>query len=233
MTDRDNPLWLQFWRDQRNDFHQPQVNTLLTRFWPEFQVAAGSRVFVPLCGKSLDILWLAKQGCQVVGVELSPIAVKAFFQENGLKPKQRHSGKFTLWTHGRISIFCGDYFALTKAILGHIDLVYDRAALTALPEDIRRLYVAHLSKLVPEQVKVFLLTAEDVEAADVLQPITAVAAEINSLYAADFEIELAHSESILETDPAAPNEAPELTDYKLYRLTGRHLPSSQNPSPLA
>src|SRR5665811_341557 len=144
MTGRDNVLWLQCWRDQRTDFNQKTVNQLLTRFWPSLDLARGIRVFVPLCGKSLDMIWLANQGHEVIGVELSPIAVRAFFRENRLQPARRQVGKFTLWKHGRLSILCGDYFSLTKGDLGHIDTVYDRAALTALPEDIRLLYVAHL-----------------------------------------------------------------------------------------
>jgi thiopurine S-methyltransferase len=143
MISRDNGLWLQFWRDRRTDFHQKTVNQLLTRFWPRLDPVCGSRVFVPLCGKSLDMIWLAKQGYDVIGVELSPIAVRAFFRENRLQPVRTQMGKFALWKHGKISILCGDFFSLTKSDLGSIDMVYDRAALTALPEDIRRLYVAH------------------------------------------------------------------------------------------
>ncbi|WP_246534958.1 thiopurine S-methyltransferase [Methylomonas paludis] len=214
-------MWLQFWRDRRNDFHQNKVNTLLTRFWPAFDSAPGSRVFVPLCGKSLDMLWLANQGYEVIGVELSPIAVKAFFRENRLKPERRRIGKFIVWKYERITILCGDYFALTKIDLGQVDLIYDRAALTALPEDIRSLYVAQLRLIVPEQVKVFLLTAEDHEEVISFADVSSIAAEIAVLYANDFEIELAYSESILESDPTEPDRVAELTDYKLYRLTGR------------
>ena len=97
MTDRDNVLWLKCWRDQRTGFNQKTVNQLLTRFWPSLDLVQGSRVFVPLCGKSLDMIWLAKQGHEVIGVELSPIAVWAFFRENHLKPARRQIGKFTLW----------------------------------------------------------------------------------------------------------------------------------------
>jgi thiopurine S-methyltransferase len=126
---RDNPLWLQFWRDQRTDFHQQAVNQLLTRFWPNLETVVGGRVFVPLCGKSLDMLWLAEQGHEVIGVELSPVAVKAFFRENHLKPSKRRVGNFMLWKAGRISILCGDYFSLRSANLGMIDVVYDRVML--------------------------------------------------------------------------------------------------------
>jgi len=221
MTGRDNRLWLQCWRDRQTDFHQKTVNRFLTRFWPSLALAHGSRVFVPLCGKSLDMLWLADQGHEVIGVELSPVAVQAFFRENRLRPAKRKIGKFTLWQHGRVSILCGDYFSLTKADIGKIDTVYDRAALTALPEDIRRLYVTHLKNIMPATAQVFLLTNEDAEEDEPLIQALGVAEEIESLYAKDFEIDLAHVESAFELDPQAPNLPPERTEYKVYRLSAR------------
>lgn len=221
MTGRDNHLWLQLWRDRQTDFHQETVNQLLTRFWPSLDHTQGSRVFVPLCGKSLDMIWLAKQGHKVIGVELSPIAVKAFFRENRLQPVKRRMGKFTVWEHGSISILCGDYFSLHKADLGHIDTVYDRAALTALPEDIRRLYVAQLRLIVPETTDVFLLTTEDAEENEPLEHDLRVDQEVETLYSEGFEIDLAHVEGVFELDPESPNQPPKRTEYKVYRLSNR------------
>lgn len=221
MQSRDNVLWLQCWRDRQIDFHQPTINRFLTRFWPGLKLTPGSRVFVPLCGKSLDMIWLAEQGHQVIGVELSPIAVAAFFSENGLKPNRRRAGKFTRWQHGRISILCGDYFALKPADLGKIDTVYDRAALTALPEDIRRQYVSHLRKIVPETSQIFLLTTEDAAENETLSESLEVGEEIKDLYSQNFRIDLTHIESIFELDPDAPERPAERAEYKLYRLSNR------------
>ena len=221
MANQDNHLWLQLWRDCRIDFHQSTVNDLLTRFWPSLAEEKGSRVFVPLCGKSLDILWLAKQGHEVIGVELSPIAVRDFFKENHLQPTKRKMGKFTRWTHGNISILCGDFFSLGKADLGHIDSVYDRAALTALPEDIRRLYVAQMRRIVPDGSKVFLLTIEDAEENASLEQARGVDEEIEALYASEYEIDLAHVESVYEPDPESPQQAPRRAEYKVYRLSSK------------
>jgi thiopurine S-methyltransferase len=221
MTGRDNKLWLQLWRDQQTDFHQNAVNQLLARFWPSLNLAPGSRIFVPLCGKSQDMLWLAEQGHTVVGVELSPIAVKAFFLENRLKPLRRRAGKFTLWKHGGINILCGDYFSLTASDLGAIDAVYDRAALTALPEDIRRHYVAHLQLITPKSSEVFLLTTEDAEEHETLKQALGVGEEIRALYSASFEIDLAHVDSVFEADPDFPDQPPARVEYKVYRLTAK------------
>jgi thiopurine S-methyltransferase len=216
---RDNHLWLQCWRDQREDFHQITTNALLKRFWPGLNLPAGSRVFVPLCGKSLDMLWLAQQGHQVIGVELSPLAVQAFFAENSLPVSKRRHGKFTLWQSGLISILCGDYFALKANDLGAIDSIYDRAALTALPADIRQLYIAHQGKIVPPASAIFLLTIEDAEAGDTAEQALGVD-QIAALYGDTHGIELAHIESVIEADPDHDG-CSKPADYKVYRITGK------------
>jgi len=221
MTGRDNQLWLQSWRDNQTDFHQQAVNQLLARFWPSLDLSPGSRVFVPLCGKSLDMIWLARQGCKVIGVELSPIAIRDFFRESGLKPIKQKKGDFTLWVHDDISILCGDYFSLDKSDLGTIDMVYDRAALTALPEDIRSLYIAQLKQLVPETTTVFLLTTEDAEEKETLSQALGVSKEITSLYSADFDIKLIHVDSVFEQDPESPELSPIRVEYKAYRLSSK------------
>lgn len=216
-TNGDNPLWLQCWRDQHTeDFHQSVVNPLLSRFWPTLKLARQSRVFVPLCGKSLDMIWLAQQGHEVIGVELSPIAVHDFFSENKLNPVQQQQGKFTLWRCGKVSVLCGDYFALTAADIGLFDTVYDRAALTALPENIRSLYVAQLRRLLPSTSQVFLLTIEDAADDVTLKQAIAVDEEIKALYSDGFAIDLAYVESVFE--PASFDTTCKRAEYKVYRL---------------
>jgi thiopurine S-methyltransferase len=217
----DNHLWLQFWRDQRTDFHQTVVNPLLSKFWSSLDLARGSRVFVPLCGKSLDMIWLAQQGHEVIGVELSPVAVRAFFRENHLKPIKRRMGQFTLWNCGNLSIICGDYFALTKADVGLFDTVYDRSALTALPENIRHLYVAQLKRLVPKTARIFLLTVEDAAENATLNQAIAVDEEIKTLYSAGFDIDLAYVESVFEPDADSDNQLLKRAEYKVYRLANK------------
>lgn len=217
MTSRDNALWQQCWRDRQTDFHQTEVSPLLTRFWRGLDLAPGSRVFVPLCGKSLDMIWLAQQGYEVIGLELSPVAVRAFFHENNMQPTRRAVGRFTLWQSGKIAILCGDYFSVSRADLGSIDVVYDRAALTALPEDIRQRYVAHLKTILPPTCKVFLLTVEDAEAGETQQVRLGISVEIAALYGKDFKIELAHVESVAEAGQDEAGEA-RCAEHKVYRL---------------
>lgn len=216
-TDRDNHLWLNLWRSRQTSFHQERVNTHLTTFWSELNLVRDSRVFVPLCGKSIDMTWLADRGHEVIGVELSPIAVKAFFHENKLKPNKRRMGKHTLWRHGRISILCGDFFSLKKSDLGHIDTVYDRAALTALPEEIRKRYVMHLQNIVPK-ANIFLLTVEDIERDVALKNGYYVDEEIKSLFSERYSIKLTHAEHGIEIQQQTPDLPSTQTEYKVYQL---------------
>jgi len=120
----------------------------LRKHWSELAVPPPARVLVPLCGKSLDLLWLAEQGYQVVGVELSELAVRAFFEEQAIEAKYSQNGDLQLWEAGNLQLWCGDFFQLCAEQLGQVDAVYDRAALIALPPPMRQQYVDHMQTLV-------------------------------------------------------------------------------------
>ncbi len=216
MTSDDNRRWLQAWRDSAIcDFHQKKTNPLLMRFWNTLDLPPGSRIFVPLCGKSLDLLWLADQGFEVIGIEISPLAVKAFFHENRLPVQRQKQGRLNLWHSGPISIYCGDIFSLQIEQLGHIDAVYDRAALTALPELLRARYAEHLQSLLPASAPLLLLTIEDSAAASPGSQTAGIDHEISQLYAAGFDIQLTHCESLHDN-----LLQPELSaEYKVYHLS--------------
>ncbi|MCS6947388.1 MAG: methyltransferase domain-containing protein, partial [Steroidobacteraceae bacterium] len=128
-------FWLERWQKHEIGFHQSAPHPALARFWSRLALRPGARVFVPLAGKSLDMLWLAQAGFQVVGIELSPIAVAQFAAEHA--PEARRN----------VELRCGDFFALTRAALGPVDAVFDRAALVALPAAQRRDYVAQMTWL--------------------------------------------------------------------------------------
>ena len=87
----DPEFWQQRWRDRQIGFHQDKPTPLLLKHWPSLGVPRGARVFVPLCGKSLDLAWFAARGHRVLGVELSQLAVDEFFAEHGLVPEVHES----------------------------------------------------------------------------------------------------------------------------------------------
>lgn len=146
-------FWQEKWERGETGFHEPQANPLLTRHIAALDLPAGARIFVPLCGMSQDMVWLAGQGFHVTGCELSDIAVRRFFSDLGITPDIRDAEALRCFSAGTIRIFAGNIFDLMPDLLGPMDGIYDRAALIALPEDLRRAYVAHLLSLtgpVPE-----------------------------------------------------------------------------------
>jgi len=142
----DADFWHERWEARELGFHQVQPNTLLVGHFAMLGTAQGSRIFVPLCGKTLDIGWLLSQGCSVAGIELSKMAVEELFDELRVDPNISRQGALTRYSAQRIDIYVGDFFELGSDTLGAVDAVYDRAALVALPDDMRRRYTAHLTE---------------------------------------------------------------------------------------
>jgi len=149
--------WLSRWAEGRIGWHEEAGNAALRAFWPD--LAAGCRVLVPLCGKSPDLLWLTKKGCRVTGVELSEIAIRAFFEETGLPFSQNVSGGLEHFhcADPDITLVCGDYFSFRDT---GFDALYDRASLVALPPQIRPAYVRHSKGRLNDGAKQLLVTLE-------------------------------------------------------------------------
>ncbi len=147
----DKQFWLGRWERGETGWHQTEVEPGLVAHFPKLSPI---RVLVPLCGKSLDLLWLASQGHEVIGVELSELGVRAFFSENRLVPTESQRNGFKVFQAeakpGRITIYQGDFFSLTPELLGPIGAVYDRAALIALPPEMRQSYTKHLQSLIAQ-----------------------------------------------------------------------------------
>ena len=143
----DPDFWHERWARDEIGFHRHEYNAHMTAFMHRLALAPGAHVLVPLCGKSLDMLWLAQQGFEVTGIEISPIAVEAFFQENDLEPERTTQADTLVYQAGSISIICADFFSVAPEQLPAIDGVYDRASLIALPPEMLPDYVTQLTKL--------------------------------------------------------------------------------------
>ena len=217
----DNDFWHARWETEQIGFHQNEINPYLVRYWPSLQLAPQSRVFVPLCGKTMDMIWLLDQGHTVVGNEISQLAVEAFFAENGLTPEIRQEAGFTRWSCDRIEILCGDFFDLTTADIGRIDALYDRAALIALTPAQRARYAARIMQLLEQQTPGLLVTL-DYEQRKMEGPPFAVSAdEVSGLYQEGFSIEqLAHTD-ILEEQPRFKDKGLNAMRESVYRLRRR------------
>jgi len=149
--------WHQKWQSNEIGFNQQQPNELMRQYFDLLSLKQGNRVFVPLCGKSIDMLWLASQGYDVVGVELSAIACEAFFNENKRTFTVMQSDQFTVFKSDNITLLSGDFFNLNKSILGKVNAVFDRAALIALPPELRRRYAVSLINLLEPVTPMFLI----------------------------------------------------------------------------
>ncbi|SFE23487.1 thiopurine S-methyltransferase [Nitrosomonas sp. Nm166] len=193
--------WLDRWKWGDIGFHQSAINPYLREYWQRLHPVQNSRVFVPLCGKSRDMLWLHEQGHKVLGVELSHLAAQAFFRESGHTPQCTINKKFIHLEANNIHILCGDFFALDNNHLAEIGAVYDRAAFIALPSEMRKQYVHHLLHILPPAVQILLITL-DYPASEMSGPPFSVSVdEVVTLYQLHAEIKLLTQQDVLAQNP--------------------------------
>ena len=166
----DNQHWLDRWQDNRIGFHEATVNQHLKIHLPQFALPVAASVFLPLCGKAQDIAWLAQQGYEVVGIELSQLAVEAFFAENSLEFECFDTDRFRVYKSANISLLQGDYFDLRSQDLAVCDLVYDRAALIAMEQTDRPRYCEHMLSIIPSSLSKMLLITLEYEQVDMSGP---------------------------------------------------------------
>ena len=214
-TTHSRDFWLECWQKGEIGFHQPAVNPRMTRFWPELGIPEHSRVLVPLCGKTEDMIWLRSRQLAVLGVELSELAVESFFSEWSLQPEVSHDGAMKFYCcagsegdksedgqNADLTIACGDFFELTPEQLEGVVAVYDRAALVALPPAIRRRYAQALCSWLPESAGMLLVTLEYDMNEMQGPPFSVPDSEVEQLYGEHFEITLQYEdEKVLDRTP--------------------------------
>lgn len=219
----DADFWHQRWQDNRIGFHQDQPTPLMQKHWPSIGAPPGCRVFVPLAGKSRDMLWLAAQGHRVLGVELSQLAVEQFFDEHGLQPDihetryGRHYRARGTQT-GDIELICGDAFALDAAALADCAAVFDRAALIALPSELRLRYVDELYARLPGECRGLLITLEYPQDEKEGPPFSVTESEVRARFDSRWNVELLERRDILATQSNFIDEGVSALDTCVYRL---------------
>ncbi len=211
-------FWLQRWHDGQIGFHRDEVMPLLQKHWPELHLPQGSRVLVPLCGKTLDMHWLAAQGHRVLGVELSPLAVEQFFAEAGITPQREHGPSGEHYRAGPIEIICGDAFALDETLLADIAGVYDRAALIALPAQLRQQYRDTLYARLPPGCQGVLITLEYPQDEKQGPPFSVEQPEVERLFAAPWQSALLERRDILDQQPDFRAQGVSALSTAVYRL---------------
>ena len=211
-------FWHNRWENNLTGFHLDDVNPHLRENWSVLNLPAGSRVFVPLCGKSLDLIWLAEQGHQVVGVELSPLAAEAFFSENKLIVERQQVGDLELWQSEKISLFCGDFFALTTEILGQVDAVYDRASLIALPPAMRQDYAEKMAELAQSAPKLLVTLEYDQSKMDG-PPFSVSEDEVQTLYQAKYQVKQLMAQDVLGDNEKFREKGLDFMNECIYQLS--------------
>jgi thiopurine S-methyltransferase len=212
-------FWQQRWEAGQIGFNQATPNSFLQRFWPSLGLAEGARVLVPLCGKSLDMTWLAAQGLSVVGVELSEKAVESYFVELSLEPGIAQRGSFKVYSAESVEIWCGDFFALTAEDIGRCDALYDRAALIALPEAMRERYVLHLDSLMSADTVGLLITLDYEQELMEGPPFSVPPQWVNQYLSQGWEVRELAAEDALPGTPRAQAMGLTRVDERVYRLT--------------
>jgi thiopurine S-methyltransferase len=220
-TEKSNKeFWLQRWREGDIGWHHQEINPHLLSFWHTLGMAKGSRVFVPLCGKSRDMIWLVQQGHSIVGVEISEIAVREFFSEQDLIAKRSNLGPFQQFQVEDYQLLCGDIFQLKHHHVTGIDAVYDRASLVALNASQRQAYAKVLADILPAGCSVLLVSMDYPQNEMNGPPYAVKKDEVRVLFESNFQVTHLHSLDLLkDTDRYSGMGLSSLSEhiYKLQR----------------
>ena len=193
----DEEFWLKRWEKNDIGFHKAEPHRYLLKFFGSLHVRPGDPCFVPLCGKSRDLVWLRAQELSVVGVELSSMAVKAFVSENKLRGSWQTRGGMPCYLAAGFKLFCGNFFQLTAAHLSGVRAAYDRGALVAMPPEMRVHYAQHLAGLLPAGSRVLLVSYAYDQSETYGPPFSVPVDEVKVLFEEHFQVELLKTEDSL------------------------------------
>ena len=212
-------FWQKKWASNQIGFHLPQVNPYLQRYWPDLAIPTQARVLVPLCGKSLDLLWLAGRGHRVLGIELAEKAVEDFFVEQSLQPQVSEQGAFKVYRAGLIELWCGDVFALTATDVADCTALYDRAALIALPPPMREQYAAHLQSILPVGLQGLLITLDYDQTQMAGPPFSVDDAQVQRLLSSTWQVKLLEAQDVLDDSWKFVQAGVTRLEERVYRIS--------------
>jgi thiopurine S-methyltransferase len=213
-----NENWLKRWEENNIGWHHVEFNQHLLNHWHTLFLPTGSLVLAPLCGKSRDMFWLAEQGYRIRGIELSQLAVEHFFSERNLKPTVQSSEHYERWTQGPYELLCGDIFDLPHLDNSDIDAVYDRASLIALNPFQRKQFAQTLIEVLPNHVKILLVTLEYPQDEMAGPPYSVLEEEVRNLFEPNFNITLLHSLNLLKNTGRYRDHGVSTMEEKIYLL---------------
>lgn len=212
-------FWIARWQRGDIGFHRGDVHAFLLKHWPSLDLPVDSKVLVPLCGKSHDMVWLAEQGHRIVGVELSPLAVDDFFREQGLEADTRTEGAFVVRSAGPYEIWCGDFFDFPVAAARGVAAAYDRAALVALPTSLQPRYAGKLTELLAATAPTLLVGLWYPEGETVGPPFSTPLAQVVELFGETHGIRILETRDGLEASQNIKARGVTTLDETAYLLT--------------
>jgi len=195
----DKNFWHRRWQKNEIGFHMTDPHHFLQQFFPLLQTQPTDSVFVPLCGKSPDLVWLREEGLKVVGIELSRTAIVAFFNENDLPGHWTDEAVLPFCSAEGYKLYCGDFFDLTATEVSGINAYYDRGALVALPPEMRVRYVAHMAALMPPGGRVLLISYSYNQSETKGPPFSVPQQELEILFSESFRVEILSEEDVLRS----------------------------------
>ena len=179
-------FWLDIWQKNQTRFHQENFNRHLTKFITDLKLAKKTKTLVPLCGKTLDLLFLKSLDLDITGIEISHLAIKQFFLENNLKIERQHNNIYQY--DENLKIICTDFFSYQNN--QKFSFVYDRASLIALSKEDRKKYVNVLKSILEKNAKILIIILEYTSTKDIAPPYSVSTNDFYELFSSDFTIKL-------------------------------------------
>ncbi len=213
----DPRYWCRRWEEGRTGWHRDEVNPKLVRHHGRLTGGQATRVFVPLCGRSLDVGWLHEQGHEVIGIDAAEPAVRGLFAR---PPAERRDGALTFLHDGRLHVACGDFFALRPEQVGPVACVYDRGSLVALPPPLHERYARHLARFLAPGGRVLLIGLSFDDSRVTGPPFSVPEARVRELFP-DFEVEILERDGAAEPSPPFREAGVATMEEATYLLTRR------------
>ena len=210
--------WINRWENNKIGWHAEQVNRHLIKYLDKFDLLTGESIFVPLCGKTNDMLFLLEKDLKVIGVEMSNLAIEQFFSENQLDYVVSKIDKFVLYEGDGIKLYCGDFFDLKSKHLENVKALYDRASLIALNEELRQKYVKHLNDIIGIGASILLLTLNYPQHQRSGPPFAVNKEEVDQLCNGSFDIQELYCIEDIENEPMFQNLGVDFVEKAVYLL---------------
>ena len=212
-------FWEQRWDEGSIGFHLSEVNPYLVEYWSRLKTAKDATVLVPMCGKSLDMMWFVSKGLNVLGVECSHKAIKAFSDEQKIDMEPKQHKTFVAHISPQLNMLEGDFFHLDRDDLGTVSAVYDRASLVALPEDMRKQYVELLADKLPDHVSILLVTIEYNQTLMSGPPFSVSNDEVERLYKPHFLVEKLHQQDVINEQPRFKQKGLDMMIERIFKIS--------------